>query len=109
MKVVNLSDYRPKKLIFYGNIHSFSVNVVDDNLVLCINLNNEDIRFMKLKESVPFWNLHEASKILLNSMIAKIPICIDAEYVDDYTYHINAIDYSIQDLKKREHDNEQYE
>lgn len=106
MKIIKLADYRPKKLIFSGNINSFSVNVVDGVLVLSITLNNEDIRFMKLKNGLPFWDLHEVSKILLNSMIAKIPICIDAEYVDDYTYHINDIDYSMQDLKRREQQNE---
>lgn len=109
MKLIKLADYRPENLVFCGNVESFSVNIIDNALVLAIKLNNEDIHFMKLKNSLAFWDLHEASKILLNSMIAKIPICIDAEYVDDYTYHINDMGYSIRDLKRREHDNESCE
>ncbi|MEN6411932.1 MAG: hypothetical protein ABFC84_04080 [Veillonellales bacterium] len=97
MNVINLADYYPKKLIFCGDIHDFSVNMVDGNLVLCVNLNNEDFRFMKLKETLSLWSFHEASKILLNAMIGKIPICIHAEYVDDFTYHINDIGYYVQD------------
>ncbi len=109
MKVVKMADYRPKKLIFCGNIDSFSVNIIDDAFVLCIKLNNEDKSFMKLKNGLPFWDLHETSKILLNSMIAKIKICICAEYVDNYTYHINDIGYSMRDLKNKEQGNESFE
>ncbi len=90
MNVINLDKYRSKKLIFSGDLKRYSIDVVDGEKMLVIDLVNENIQFMR---PLPNIYVHEITRILANSMIAKFPIYIDAEYVDEHIYHINDIGY----------------
>jgi len=94
MNVIKLDDYRAKKIIVSGKLKGFSIKVIDGDKILILELEDETINFVR-----PISNpdLHDINRILINSMIAKIPICIDTEYVDDYVYHINDIGYYVQD------------
>lgn len=94
MNVIKLDAYRSKRLIFSGKLKRYAIDIVDGEKMLVIDLVNENIRFIR---PLPNRHIHEINRILANSMIAKIPICIDAEYVDEHVYHIQDIGHYVQD------------
>lgn len=93
MNVAKLDDYRHKVKIFTGNIRDFAINMVEGDMVLHLSLENSKIRFYRF---LPNKQAHDLNKILLNSIIAKIPICIDAVILDSDMCEINDIGYYTQ-------------
>lgn len=94
MNVINIDSYRSKELIFSGILERYAIDASDGQRVMILSLKNEKIQFIRPLQGV---RLHELNRILLNSLIGRIPICINAEYVDTLIYHVNDIGYYVQD------------